>query len=96
MANTAVFIGVVSAMIVLALGLGIYGIAGSFTADITSDIQADQVADSYAYNISSNALAGQQELSNQADNVGQIGGLALVLLILLAVFGVFINRRAFG
>lgn len=96
MANVGVFVGVVASMIVLALGLGIFAISGGLTADIVTDVRDDQTANSYAYNISTQGLEGQQELANQSDNIGQVGGLALIILMLVSVFGIFFGRRLFG
>lgn len=107
MANVGVFVGVVASMLVLVLGLGIFAISGGVTADVVQEVRADEFgiagcnattvqSCSALYNITTQGLEGQQELANQSDNIGQVGGLALIILMLVSVFGIFFGRKLFG
>ena len=68
--------------VMLVLGLVVIGIVGSIGATILTTNQATQSANSYAYNISGYGLTGLNSFASQLSNVGLVGGLALILIVL--------------
>lgn len=55
---------------------------GSIGATILASNQATQTVNSTAYNVSGNALTGLANFAAQLGNVGLVAGLALILLVL--------------
>ena len=47
----------------IGITIGILGVALSFMASMQADVRADQTADTIEYNISTNALEGQNKLA---------------------------------
>ena len=68
--------------VMLALGLVVVAIVGSIGATILATNQASQTSGSYAYNISGYGLSGLNSFASQLSNVGLVGGLALILMVL--------------
>lgn len=81
--NLNVLIGVI-------LVFGLFGIIGAISSDITTQVQADQTQDSYAWNISENALEGQAELASWTPTIALAVAAGIVIT---AVLGFLAARR---
>lgn len=73
----------------LVVGLVVIAIVGSVGASILASNQATQVTDSTAYNITGYGLDGLLNFAAQLGNVGQVGGLALILSVLAIALWMF-------
>ncbi len=86
------FAGQVMLLASAALGLGLSALIISFTAKVNTDV-GDTLAAGTAKDAS---LNGTQGLGNMAANLGTIGtviGIAVIILILLAAFGGFLRGK---
>jgi len=72
--------------------IGVTGIILAFTADVQSDIGEDFTADSYAKNITDNALEGTDNVSKKMGTIGTVAAIMVVIGLLLTGFGGFMRR----
>ena len=68
--------------VMLVLSLVVIAIVGSIGATILATNQATQTTNSVAYNVSGYGLTGLNSFASQLSNVGLVGGLALILIVL--------------
>lgn len=78
--------GVIFAVAMSVLMLGILGIITSVGASIVTGVQGTQTANTYAYNASTNTLTGLTNVGAQLPLMGTILVFGAVIAILLAVF----------
>ena len=75
-------------IIAVVLVFGLFGIIGAISADITSTVQADQVTDSYAYNVSADALEAQAELASWTPTMALAVAAGIVITAVLSFLAV--------
>ena len=73
--------------------MGVTGIILAFTADVQDDVADDFTANSYAANISDNALEGTDNLASKMGTIGTIAAIVIVIGLLLGGFGAYMKFR---
>jgi hypothetical protein len=85
-------VGTFAAVIGIAFILLILGIFQAYSADIVTDVQADFDANSYAYNISEDNLAANDNLSEKQGTLTNIA-IAVVIISLLLIAAAVVGIR---
>ena len=72
--------------------LALIALIGAATAIALNDFRGETTTNGYAYNITTNGLAGVDNSTNYLDTTGTIAGIAVLIGIVVMAFGVMARR----
>ena len=76
---------ILNILLVIGVGLGVTGLILAFTAVVVSDVGDDFTAGTYERNVTDNTLEGEQNLTDQFDSIGTIGGAIVIIGLVLLI-----------